>query len=166
MVSGTCMDCTHETGIFVILTLEGVCKAAAFPHVRRGSQQLRIKLTFGCIQTQLPLREDLLSFSHILPLYFLPSCSVVFTQGSLNTVVGSVSAPCSYRNAIWCSCAHFRVKCWSVFQRCPPGHLVIHLTSCFLFVFLPVSSVDSPSSLLHPEGMHITFQRLPRNLSL
>lgn len=33
--------------------------------------------------------------------------------------------------------AHYRVKCWGVFRHCPPGHLVIHLTSCFSFVFFP-----------------------------
>lgn len=45
----------------------------------------------------------LLSLSHILSLSFLPSRSVFFTQGSLNAVVCSVSAHCSYRNAVWCS---------------------------------------------------------------
>lgn len=132
-----------------------------------GVLRLRIELRFSAQeQLRLLLQVELLFFSHTSPLYFLSNCCV-FPLMRASEHHGRL-CQCSTKLQKCCLMffAHFRVKCWGVFQHCPPGHLVTHLTSCFPFVFLPFSPVDSSSSLLYAEGMHITFQGLPWNLSL
>lgn len=78
--------------------------ASAFSYVRQVSLQV-------CGSEQSSYLVHMNSFSHILSLSFLPNCSVFFTQGSLYTMVSSVSAQCSYRNTVLMFLAHFRVKC-------------------------------------------------------
>lgn len=143
--------------------------AAGFPHVRQVSLEV-----CGSEHNSDLVHKNTYDYHCrrncclLVTFYLFISCQTVvffFTQGSLNTVVGSVSAQRSYRCCLM-FLAHFWVKCWGVFQHCPPGHLVIHLTSCSLFVFLPLFSVDSSSSLIYSEGMHINFQGLPWNPSL
>lgn len=84
-----------------------------------------------------------------LHLFFFLFPVVFFrARGPLNAVVGSAKL----QKCCLMFPAHIRAKCWGVFQNCPPGHLVMHLTSCFLFVF------PSPLFLLLTVARHCSLE--------
>lgn len=107
--------------------------------------RLRIELKFSALEyLWLLLQVELLFFSYTSLLYTLLNCCV-FPHTRASEHHGRL---CQSSTKLQKCClmflTHFRVKCWGVFQHCPPGHLVIHLTSCFLLFFFPFLLLTVP----------------------
>lgn len=83
-------------------------------------------------------------YSYMLLLYALSSCCVFLHTRASEHHGWLWQSSTKLQKCCLMLLTHFRVKCWGVFQHCPPGHLVIHLTSCFLLFFFPFLLLTVP----------------------